>query len=510
METVIHGIVLGLYLILMLCVGFYYSRRNKTQQDYLLGGRSLNPMVTAMSAQASDMSGWLLMGLPGTAFVLLVNNGIAEAVWTAIGLAIGTYINWLILARRLRKHTAVFNDSITIPSYLENRFQDKTKILRTVAALFIIIFFLIYTAAQFSAGAKLFQTVFGLDYKIALIVGAVIIVSYTFLGGFLAVCWTDLIQGCLMFVAIILLAFVALAKTGGIEATNAILAAPELAGRPLVLSDWFGFKAYGALGIASALAWGLGYFGQPHIITRFMGIRHSSEIKPARRIAMFWVLISLAFAVFIGVIGKAYLSIHMNPATFASMDGETVFIELVKNIFTGGPLLMIVAGILLTAILSAIMSTADSQLLVTSSAVSEDVYRSLFGKNASPKKLMWISRAAVIVVAIIAAFLAADPNSSVFDLVSYAWGGFGATIGPAVLLSVFWKRMNAAGAIAGVISGGVTVLVWKNFIAPIFPLYELLPAFIISIIFIVVVSLLTKAPDKAIEEQFDKAESIDI
>jgi sodium/proline symporter len=508
-ETIVHGIVLGLYLILMLAVGIYYSRRNKTQEDYLLGGRSLNPMVTAMSAQASDMSGWLLMGLPGTAFLLLRNNGMSEAVWTAIGLAIGTYLNWLILARRLRKHTFVFNDSITIPSYLENRFQDKTKILRTSAALFIIIFFLIYTAAQFSAGAKLFESVFGLDYKFALLIGAVIIVSYTFLGGFLAVCWTDLVQGCLMFVAIIVVVFVALAKTGGMEATNAILAAPELAGRPIVLSDWFGFKTYGALGIASALAWGLGYFGQPHIITRFMGIRHSSEIKPARRIAMGWVLISLAFAVFIGVIGKAYLSIHMDASSFAAMDGERVFIELVKSIFTG-PWLMIIAGILLTAILSAIMSTADSQLLVTSSAVSEDVYRSIFGKDASPKKLMWISRAAVIVVAIIAAIIAADPNSSVFDLVSYAWAGFGATIGPAILLSVFWKRMNASGAIAGVVSGGCTVLIWKNFVAPHFPLYELLPAFIVSVIFIVVVSLLTKKPDSTIEAKFDKAQNIDV
>ncbi len=508
-ETIVHGVVLGLYLILMIAVGIYYHRRNKTQQDYLLGGRSLNPMVAAMSAQASDMSGWLLMGLPGTAFLILHKNGLSEAVWTAIGLAIGTYLNWLILARRLRKSTFVFNDSITIPSYLENRFQDKTKILRTSAAVFIIIFFLIYTAAQFSAGAKLFESVFGMDYRIALVIGAVIIVSYTFLGGFLAVCWTDLIQGCLMFVALIVVVITALAKTGGMEAANAILAAPAIAGRALVLSDWFGFNTYGALGIASALAWGLGYFGQPHIITRFMGIRHSREIKPARRIAMVWVLVSLAFAVFVGVIGKAYLSIHMNPSSFASMDGERVFIELVKSIFTG-PWLMIIAGILLTAILSAIMSTADSQLLVTSSAVSEDVYRSIFGKDASPKTLLWISRIAVIIVAILAAILASNPESSVFNLVSYAWAGFGATIGPAILLSLFWKRMNAAGAIAGVVSGGVTVLVWNEFVKPHFPLYELLPAFIISIICIVVVSLLTKRPDASIEEQFDRVQEVDI
>ena len=508
-DVVVHGIVLGIYLLAMIGVGLYFFSRNRDQKDYLLGGRSLNPWVTAMSAQASDMSGWLLMGLPGTAFLILENNGLAEAVWTAVGLAIGTYVNWLFLARRLRKSTQIYSDSITIPSYLENRFKDKTKILRTAAAIFIIVFFLIYTASQFAAGAKLFEAVFALDYRIALVIGTVIIVSYTFLGGFKAVCWTDLIQGVLMFIALILLTIVAIGDVGGTAKANELLSQPDIAGRLLNGSDWLGFEAYGALGIASALAWGLGYFGQPHIITRFMGIKHSKEIKPARRIAMVWVIISLALAVVIGVVGKAYLSVMMAPDQFAAMDGEKVFIELVRVVFNG-PGLAIIAGALLTAILAAIMSTADSQLLVTSSAVSEDIYRSIFKKDATDKQLMWISRVTVIIVAIIAALLALDSNSSVFDLVSYAWAGFGAAFGPAILISVYWKRMNAQGAIAGVVSGGVTVIIWKELIKPFFGLYELLPAFIISCVFIVVVSRMTAEPDKEIQDRFEEALRADI
>ncbi|GHU81404.1 sodium:proline symporter [Clostridia bacterium] len=507
-NALIHGIVFALYLLVMLSIGIYFYNKTESQSDYLLGGRKMNPWATALSAQASDMSGWLLMGLPGTAFLLIDAktgyNNLAEAVWTAIGLGLGTYINWLILAKRLRKFTEVYSDSITIPSYLENRFHSKTSVLRIVSALFIILFFLIYTAAQFSAGAKLFQTVFGLDYRLALVIGLVVIVSYTFLGGYKAVCWTDLIQGILMFFAIVFVAIVAFADLGGTKELQNTLAKPDILGHASTIEDWFGFKGLGFLGIASALAWGLGYFGQPHIITRFMGIRSSKEIKPARRIAMLWVIITLTLAVVIGVIGKAYLSIKMAPDVFAAMDGEKIFIELVKVILDG-PGLTIIAGAVLTAILAAIMSTADSQLLVTSSAVSEDIFKVLFKKDATDKQLGWISRITVIVVSIIAASLALDPNSSVFSLVSYAWAGFGAAFGPAILLSLYWKRMNNTGVIAGVISGGLTVLIWRNFIKPHFALYELLPAFIISVIFIVVFTLSTKAPQQKIVDEFDKA-----
>lgn len=506
-DQVVYAIVLVVYLAAMIGIGFIFFKRNETQSDYLLGGRTLNPFVSAMSAQASDMSGWLMMGLPGAAFAL--SGSLSDAFWTAVGLGVGTYINWLILAKRLRKFTEVYDNSITIPSYLQNRFHDQSRVLRTVAALVIIVFFLIYTAAQFAAGAKLFNAMFGLDYSVALLLGTFIIVSYTFLGGYKAVCWTDLVQGLLMFAALVVVVIVAVTSIGGPAAVNQTLLAQNLSDHLLSAKDWIGLNTIGGLGILSALAWGFGYFGQPHIVARFMGIRHSRDIKPARRIAMVWVIISLTCAVLIGVVGKAYLSLKMDATAFASMDGEKVFIELVKMIFTG-PGFSIIAGVLLAAILAAIMSTADSQLLVTSSAVSEDIFRAFTKKEVSDKTLMWVSRGAVIVITIIAALLAIDPDSSVFGLVAYAWAGFGAAFGPVILLSLYWKRMNLAGAVAGVLSGGITVIVWRNFIKPFFGVYELLPAFIIAVICIVVVSLATKPPKPEIEEEFDRALNADV
>lgn len=508
MDVMIHATVLAIYLLIMLGVGIYFFTKSKSQSDYFLGGRNLNPWVTSMSAQSSDMSGWLLMGLPGTAFLLTKNNGIGEAFWTALGLGVGTYINWLILAKRLRKYSEHTDDAITIPTYLENRFRDKTHLIKMISAIFIVIFFLIYTAAQFSAGAKLFNAVFGLDYLPALVIGAVVIVSYTFLGGFLAVCWTDLFQGILMFFAIIAMPIIAVVKMGGPGETMALAASLAELPNGLGLKEWTGIGSMGALGIISAAAWGLGYFGQPHILSRFMGIRHSDDVKPARRIAMVWVAFSLSAAVILGVVGKAYMSTVISPEALGAMDGEKIFIYLVQDILQG-PGLAIIAGILLTAILAAIMSTADSQLLVTSSAISEDICKNIF-KDIDDKTLTWISRLSVLSVALIALFIARDPDSSVFDLVAYAWAGFGAAFGPAILMSLYWKRMNWQGALAGILSGGVTVIIWRTLVKVHFDLYELLPAFAISVIMIIIVSLATKEPDIEIQKEFDAYMETDI
>lgn len=508
MDVVIHAIILGIYLLIMLGVGVYFFRKSKSQSDYFLGGRDLNAWVTSMSAQSSDMSGWLLMGLPGTAFLLTKDNGIAEAVWTALGLGIGTYLNWLILAKRLRKYSEHSNDAITIPTFLENRFKDKTHLIKIISAVFIVIFFLIYTAAQFSAGAKLFNAVFGIDYLPALILGAVVIVSYTFLGGFLAVCWTDLFQGILMFFAIMTIPVVAMVKLGGSTETFALAAALAELPNGFGMNEWMGIKSMGLLGIISTAAWGLGYFGQPHILSRFMGIRHSDDIKPARRIAMVWVFFSLSAAVLLGVIGKAYMSTVVSVDMLSSMDGERIFIYMVQNLLQG-PGLAIIAGILLTAILAAIMSTADSQLLVTSSAISEDICKHIF-KNITDKQLTWVSRMSVVGVSVVALIIARDPNSSVFDLVAYAWAGFGAAFGPAILMSLYWKRMNWQGALAGILSGGVTVIVWRVFIKSTINLYEILPAFAVSVVMIIVVSLITKEPNTEVQKEFDEFMQVDL
>lgn len=502
MDVRIHAIVLGIYLLAMLLIGLYFFRRSESQSDYFLGGRNLNIWVTSMSAQASDMSGWLLMGLPGAAFLLTKNHGIPEALWTAIGLAIGTYLNWIFVAKRLRQYSEHANDSITIPTYLENRFRDKTNLIKLISAIFIVIFFLIYTAAQFSAGAKLFNAIFDLDYSLALILGAVVIVAYTFLGGFLAVCWTDLVQGILMFFAIITLPILAVTKLGGAVQVSTINNALVDLPNGLGFYEWTGIKSAGWLWIISTAAWGLGYFGQPHILSRFMGIRDAQEIKPARRIAMVWVIFSLAAGVLVGIIGKAFMSTIVSTDALAVMDGEKIFIYMVQNLLQG-PGLAILAGILLTAILSAIMSTADSQLLVTSSAISEDIAKNIF-KNLDDKQMGWISRISVLVIACIAYLLARNPDGSVFDLVAYAWAGFGAAFGPAILMSLYWKRMNWQGTLGGIISGGVMVIFWRTVVKPYFNLYELLPAFLVSVITIVLVSLLTNEPEEEIQKEFDE------
>lgn len=482
----------GIYLVFMMLIGWTFYKRTKNLSDYILGGRGLNSWVTSMSAQASDMSGWLLLGLPGAAYLAGM-----EAAWIAIGLAIGTYFNWKFVARRLRKYTEIAGDSITLPDYFENRFRDKSKVLRIISALFILIFFLIYTSSGFVAGAKLFSTVFDFSYHIALLVGALVIIIYTFLGGFMAVSWTDFFQGIIMFFAVIVVPTAAIIRIGGLGATSTTLndINPELLdmfskidGNPLPI-----------IVIISSLAWGLGYFGQPHILARFMAIKTSAKIKQARIIAMIWVVISLSCAVAVGTVGRAFLKAFPPDKAFVQGAEETIFMVMVNALVNP-----MIAGILLAAILAAIMSTADSQLLVTSSAITKDFYKVLLRKKASEKELVWISRFAVIGVAVIAYIIGLNPESSVLRLVAYAWAGFGATFGPLVILSLFWKRMTLKGALGGIIVGGVTVIAWKQLSGGIFDLYEIVPGFILSVITIIVVSLLDKEPSREIAEEFDR------
>lgn len=470
-----------LYFIFMLGIGAYYYTKSKNLSDYILGGRSLNSWVTALSAQASDMSGWLLLGLPGAAYL----SGL-EAGWIALGLLFGTYLNWKFTAKKLRQYTELAGNSITIPDYIENRFRDKSKSLRIISASFILIFFLIYTASGFVAGATLFETVFGLNYITALTIGAVVVIGYTFLGGFMAVCWTDFFQGLLMFFAIVIVPVAGAISLGGFGATSDQIRMLD-SGLLNAFTTASG-ESVTLIGIVSLLAWGLGYFGQPHILVRFMGIRHADEIKKSRIIAMVWVTLSLAASVFVGIVGRVYFSQALD-------NSETIFMQMVSSIFHP-----VVAGILLAAILAAVMSTADSQLLVTASSISEDFYKVLLRKNASNKELLWVSRITVILVAVVAYVLALDPTNSVMGLVSYAWAGFGATFGPVIILSLYWKRMNRWGALGGLIAGGLTTIIWKTLNTG---LYEIVPGFIVATIAIIVVSLMTSEPSDEIQKEFD-------
>ena len=477
------------YLIFMLCIGMYFVGKNRTTNEYFLGGRQLGSWVTSMSAQASDMSGWLLMGLPGAAYLSGISAG-----WIAIGLAIGTYLNWLLVAKRLRQYTKTAGDAITLPQFFKNRFHDESGWISVIAAVFILVFFLFYTASGFVSCAKLFSSVFGIPYMVSLLVGAVVVISYTFAGGFFAVCWTDFFQGILMFFCVLAVPTIAIFSMGGpteffsqVEAFN-----PNFLN---MLVDGATGVPYTAMGVISLLAWGLGYFGQPHILVRFMGISSPQAIKKSRRIATVWVLISLTAAIMIGVSGRMFLG---NGLLLNDGNQETIYINMVAKIFP-----VFIAGIFLSAILAAIMSTADSQLLVTASAITEDFYHNKIRKNASEKELMWVSRGCVMAVAIIAVLIATNQNSTILGLVSYAWGGFGSAFGPLVLCSLFWRRTNKQGAYAGIIVGGVVDLVWAQLSGGIFDLYEIVPGFVFGLLAIVVVSLLTPAPTKAVTDDFD-------
>lgn len=487
-HTVGILVVFVVYLLLMLVMGAFFFRKNEDMADYFLADRKLNKWVTSLSAQASDMSGWLLLGLPGAAYLAGLSTS-----WIALGLVAGTYLNWRFVAKRLRKYTALSPNILTISDYLEYRFRDPTRLLRVISALFILIFFLIYTSSGFVAGGKLFSSVFNFPYPLALAVGASVVISYTFLGGFNAVCWTDVIQGGLMFFAVLLVPLVGLLALGGPVTTVGLLKAQEPAFFSLLdrKDAASGLALFCA--VASSLAWGLGYFGQPHILVRFMAIGNPAQLRDARFIAMIWVVLSLAGAVAVGMVGRAFMP------TVEGGDSERIFIFMINDMFP-----WLIAGVFLSAILAAIMSTADSQLLVATSAITEDLYKAIVRKTAGQTELLWVSRSAVIAVAGLAWFVALNPASSVLKLVAHAWAGFGASLGPPIVLSLFWKRMTYQGALAGITAGGLTVLIWKHLTGGLFDLYELLPGFVFSAVAIVLGSLLSPPPSPPILAEFDR------
>ena len=480
--TIINTFVL--YIGLMMAIGVYYYRRTRNMSDYFLGNRKLGAWVTSMSAEASDMSGWMLMGVPGFAYLAGLNAG-----WIAVGIAIGTWANWHFVASRLRKYTELAKNSLTLPEFLQNRYEDKSGILRIVPAIFILIFFIIYSASGFVSAGRLFETVFGIPYPVAVFIGAGSVVFYTLIGGFLAVSRTDFIQGVMMFFAILVVPITATVEMGGVSVTlDALHNVQASMLQPLTKPDG---STMGFIELISLLAWGIGYFGQPHILVRFMAVRSSGEIRQATRIAMTWVILSLAAAVAVGMVGRVFLADPLEGTA-----SETVFLVLTNTMFP--PFL---AGLILSAVLAAIMSTASSQLLVAASAFAQDFYRTLIRKNAEQTELVWIARASVFVIAALAIFLALNPNSFILDMVSYAWAGFGAAFGPAILMSLFWKRTTRNGVVAGIIVGGVTVLVWKQF--ALFGLYEIVPGFLLSLLAIYVVSKLGKEPSASIQSTFE-------
>ncbi|KXX93168.1 sodium/proline symporter PutP [Bacillus cereus] len=478
---------LAIYMAGMLYIGYWSYKKTSDLSDYMLGGRGLGPAVTALSAGASDMSGWMLMGLPGAMYA----TGLSS-VWIAIGLLIGAYANYLIIAPRLRTYTEVANDSITIPDFLENRFKDRTKILRFVSAIVILVFFTFYASAGLVSGGRLFENSFNLDYKIGLFVTVGVVVAYTLFGGFLAVSWTDFVQGCIMFIALVLVPIVAFTDVGGVTETfNTI--------KQVDASHLDMFKGTTILGIISFLAWGLGYFGQPHIIVRFMAITSIKDLKTSRRIGIGWMMISIIGAMLTGLIGIAYYA--KNNATL--QDPEMVFVTFSNILFHP-----YITGFLLSAILASIMSSISSQLLVISSAVTEDFYKTFFRRNASDKELVFIGRLSVLVVAMIAVVLAYHPSDTILTLVGYAWAGFGSAFGPAILLSLYWKRTNKWGVLAGMIVGAVVVIAWVKIPSLKAIMYEMVPGFFCSLLTVIVVSLLTKEPVKAVHREFNEMEAI--
>lgn len=503
------------YMAVVIGIGIYFAKRsNQSSEDYFLGGRSLGPWVTAMSAEASDMSGWLLMGLPGVAYWC----GLSDAAWTSIGLALGTYINWLLVAKRLRRYSAVAGDAITLPDFFSNRFHEKKKVIMTLAALFILIFFTVYASSCFVTCGKLFSTLFGASYQSMMIAGAVFVVIYTFLGGFLAESASDFMQAVVMIFALTVILITGTLAAGGLQAVvnNAKdipgfftffgIASPSVdaSGVQQVANGAPVFGAagsYGLLTIISTLSWGLGYFGMPQVLLRFMAIRKTDELVRARRIATVWVVISLTAAVLIGLMGRAMFPVHetLNTASGA----ENVFIVLSRHLLP--PLL---AGLVMAGILAATISSSDSYLLIAASAVSLNIFKGILKKDASDKQVMTMSRIILLLIAVVGVIIAMDENSVIFTIVSFAWAGFGAVFGPIMLFSLFWKRTTQAGAVAGMVTGGVMVFLWKLALKPlggVFGIYELFPAFVLSCLVILVVSLLTPVPSAQIQQEFDLA-----
>ena len=500
-----------IYFVVVLTIGFVYAKRsNSSASEYFLGGRKVGPWFTALSAEASDMSGYLLMGMPGLAYFC----GASDVGWTAIGLAIGTYLNWLLVAKRLRKYSVVANDSITLPGFYSNRFHDNKNIIATVAAVIILIFFCVYCGSCFVTCGKLFNSLFGWDYSVMMVFGALIVFLYTMVGGYLSVVATDFVQGCLMFFALAVVVIGSITMAGGVDNTVAFLsdipgylsmttmATPELGedgmqivqnGQPL-----FGVPAeYGLLTIISTMSWGLGYFGMPQVLVRFLGIRSEEEVKTSRRIAIVWVIISMFCAVMIGMIGRAIIPAELLTQSAA----ESIFIVLSKMMLPA-----FFCGLVVSGILAASMSSASSYLLITGSSVAENIFRGVFKKNATDNQVLIVSRITLAAVLIFGCFIAWDENSVIFNVVSYAWAGLGASFGPLTLFSLYWRRTNKQGAIAGMVAGAAMVIIWHNLIKPlggVFGIYELLPAFLCSAIAIVVVSLLTKEPEQAVLDEFD-------
>ena len=497
-STIALIIAFALYLIFMVFIGLRNMKKNSSAGDFFLGGRELGPWMTALSAEASDMSGWLLMGLPGLAYL----GGMKEAFWTAVGLAVGTYLSWLIVAKPLRKCTVAFGNSITIPEFLTNRFNDKTHLISSIVVIFNLLFFTIYVASGFVACAKLLNSVFGLPYHVGLVIGLVVILSYTIMGGYRAVCSTDFVQGTLMFIALIITGIVMLIVLDG--PTAALAKVHDFSQRAMSgefnsisekMQDAFTRNQnFSIVSIISAVVWGLGYFGMPHFIVRFMGIRSAGEIKLSRRIAIIWVVVALGVAVIVGSLGTVYLPQILNTSA-----AETVFSESIKMMFP-----KFIAGIFLCAILAAAMSTADSQLLVASSSFSQDLYKGLFRPNASDKEVLTVSRITVFVIAAIAFVIALDQNSSIFSLVSYAWAGFGSTMGPLILLALFWKGTTRNGAFVGLLVGAGTVILWHSLHGGIFDVYEILPGFVFCMMTAIFVSLIDQKVDAETLQKFDE------
>jgi len=508
-TTIVILIAIVIYLCMMVVIGAVFSKKNKNTDDFYLGGRKLGPIVTAMSAEASDMSSWLLMGLPAVALM----TGVAEAFWTALGLAVGTYLNWLFVAKRLRVYTSKI-DAVTLPDFFAKRFGDDKHIITLIAALFIVVFFIPYTASGFAACGKLFASLFGVQYEVAMILSAIVIVVYCTLGGFLAASTTDFIQSIIMTVALFVVVF---AGVGVMNGFGSIF--DNVKNFDGYMDVFKGYDvaskttgSYGALPVASTLAWGLGYFGMPHILLRFMAIEDKKKLKTSRRVASVWVVISMGVAILIGIIGYSLMKEAIVPAYENASAAETIIVDVAKWIASYGYVPAFVGGVILAGILASTMSTSDSQLLAAASSVSQNLVQETFKVKLSEKKAMWLARICVIVISVIAVFLALDPSSSVFRIVSFAWAGFGAVFGPLVLFGLFWKRTNKWGAIAGMLSGGATIFVWKFVVREVFAdtilnIYELLPAFIIASIFIVVFSLITKAPDEKVTKVFDEVKS---
>lgn len=476
------------YIFGMVLIGLFAYRATNNFGDYILGGRRMGSLVTALSAGASDMSGWLLMGLPGAIFIA----GISES-WIAIGLTIGAYFNWLWVAGRLRVHTEINHNALTLPDYFTHRFEDTSRLLRVISALVILIFFTIYCASGIVAGARLFESTFDMSYGAALWAGAAATIAYTFIGGFLAVSWTDTVQASLMIFALLLTPIMVILSLGGIDSSLIVIEAKNPANLDM-------FKGLNFVAIISLMGWGLGYFGQPHILARFMAADSHRTIRSARRISMTWMVLCLAGAVTVGFFGIAYFSNNPEQAGSVSHNSERVFIELSMLLFNPW-----IAGVLLSAILAAVMSTLSCQLLVCSSAITEDLYKPFLRKNASQKELVWVGRAMVLLVAAIAIALSADPENRVLGLVSYAWAGFGAAFGPVILISLLWPRMTRNGALLGMIVGAATVLIWKHY--GWLGLYEIIPGFLFNCLTILVVSLMGKAPSTSVTERFHKAEA---